>query len=414
MSGLTPQEVAAHQRGRLIQAMIDTVGSHGYANTSVTQLRVRAGVSPNVIYREFHNKEAYFLATYDVIVKRAIERVNAAFLAEQDWRQQLHSGFDALAREVVDQPKAARLALVEVLGAGQSALAAMERSSEEFEALIQTSFRRTPDGVTLPTFVARGIVGGISRVARQLLLDGRESELPALAHTLVEWSLAYRSRAARALPPTPPFSPDKRDLKRPTITTRDEHARILRGALRAASGGYSTHLASEIIREAQVSEDAFFERYTTSEECFLAAYDRVGAFLLAAAAESARHADDWQHAIQQGISTLLYRLSRDPDFTDCAFVQVFAVGPAGIEQRSRLMDGFTSLLLENIPPDERPPKAVAEAIVGAIWQLAHGYARRKATHQLAQLTEHATYLTLAPIIGADKAVDQIVAARQLT
>lgn len=413
-TGLTPEEIATNQRARMYAAMIDTVAERGYAGTSIGRLRTLASVSMDAIYREFHSKEGYFLATFDVIVLRAVERVTEAYRGEQDWTRQLHAAFRAFASEVVDQPRAARFALIETLGAGPKALAHMERGTREFENMIQAAFARAPDGVTVPPVVVRGIVGGISRVTRQLLLEEREQELPEFADMLVQWALSYRSRAAQALPAPPSPSPDPRVR----LTARRAgvgigHNRILRSALQiAARAGYAHLTASEIIRTAGVPDNTFFELYQTSEDCFLAAYDRAGAALVASGAQAARSGGDWQESIQNGISALMQRLAADPVFARCAFVEVFAVGPAGIDRRSRLMDDFTTLLLNNIPPDERPSRIVAEAIVGGIWQVAHGYVIRDATQQLTQLPEHASYLVLAPIIGADKAMDRIRPTRR--
>lgn len=85
---------------------------------------------------------------------------------------------------------------------------------------------------------------------------------------------------------------------------------------------------------------------------------------------------------------------------------------AGIARRSRLMDKFAALLMSRVPTHERPSEIIAEAIVGAVWQVAHRYIARGAAQQLPELTDHATYLVLAPIIGGDAAMERI-AARNL-
>lgn len=404
--------VASNQRARLYAAMIQAVAANGYSATSTRQLVAMAGVSRKTLYDEFGGKEAYFLATYDVIALRAVQRVKAAYLAEKDWTRQLHAAFAAFAAEVVDQPKAARLALVEALGAGPAALAQMERVSATFESLIRSSFGRVPDGVSIPPLIVRGIVGGISRVARQLLIEHREEELPSLADTLVEWALTYRSPAATLLKAPPsPRGPAKGVIGRLRIPTDDDdHARILSAAARlAAEKGFPTLSVAQIVQAAGVSDRAFFELYKTREDCFLASYDRMGAEVVRYADEAARVRTDRLDSVHHGINALMYRVAFDRVFARCAFVEVFALGPKGIDRRSRLMDSFAALLMSQAPAGERPSEVVADAIVGAVWQIAHCYIARDATHRLAELADHASYLVLAPMIGGEAAMERILA-----
>jgi hypothetical protein len=96
-------------------------------------------------------------------------------------------------------------------------------------------------------------------------------------------------------------------------------------------------------------------------------------------------------------------------FARCAFIEVFALGPKGIDRRSRLMDSFAALLMSQAPRDERPSEIVAEAIVGAVWQIAHGYVAHDRSHGLAGIADHACYLVLAPIIGAEATMERIAA-----
>src|SRR5664280_2389045 len=98
-----------------------------------------AGVSKRAFHELFQTKEAYFLATYDAIVGNAVRRIGAAYRSDGDWQARLRAGFTAYAAEVVEEPKAARLVLVEVLGAGPAALARMRRTRLIFEEMVSTS-----------------------------------------------------------------------------------------------------------------------------------------------------------------------------------------------------------------------------------------------------------------------------------
>jgi AcrR family transcriptional regulator len=406
--------VAQQQRLRLFQAMIEVVAERGYAGASIRQLCARARVSTRTVYDEFGGKEGYFLATYDEIVNRVSNSVKRAYLSETDWAAQLFAAFDAYAKEVVDQPAAARLALVDALGAGAAALSRMERTSALFEGMIQGSLKVAPDGVALPPLIVKGVVGGMSRVSRQLLLEHREAELPALAHALVRWALVYRLADASHLPTMPEPRP-RREPAPPVGSSgsMDPRTYLLRTTARlAAVKTYANLSVDSIVTATRPLGDAFFEFYpfgraNRCERCFLDAYDLLGAEVVAAAAEAAGTGTDWVDSLQLGVKALMQRVGDDPVFARVAFVEVFSVGPAGIEHRSRLMDTFAALLMSRVPSDYRPTELIAEAIVGAVWQVAHHYIGRSATYQLPELTDHATYLTLAPIIGAEAAMERI-------
>ena len=64
--------VARNQRIRMYGGMIEAVATRGYARTSVRLVIGLAGVSRRVFYEQFSGKEECFLATFDLIVKRAV------------------------------------------------------------------------------------------------------------------------------------------------------------------------------------------------------------------------------------------------------------------------------------------------------------------------------------------------------
>jgi AcrR family transcriptional regulator len=390
--------VARNQRVRLYGAMIEGVAAHGYAATTVVELTTMAGVSKRTLYELFPSKEACFLSTYELVVRRAVKRINAAYRGERDWMTGLRSAFEAFAAVVVEEPKAAKLAVVEALGAGPVALELMERTSLVFERMIASSFAQAPDGVVLPPVVVKGIAGGLGRVARLRLCDGNVEELSARTEELLNWALSYRSPAAELLvtalprPPAPPRPCAERE--------EDAHIRILRTAARlAASDGYAQLSAARIIHEAEVSGETFFELHDGSEQCFEAALDLLAAEALASVMRAARPAPDWTAAVRLGLAGLLRHVADHPEFGQVMFVEIFAAGPAAIDRRTRLMDSFAALLGAPIPSSRRPPRLVAEATAGAIWEILHHHVVRGSTHRLPGLCDHAAYMVLAPLVG---------------
>src|SRR6478609_3616571 len=65
---LSREEVSASQRQRMLEAMALAVHEKGYTGTAVADVVAGAGVSRETFYQHFADKEACFLAAYEVAV----------------------------------------------------------------------------------------------------------------------------------------------------------------------------------------------------------------------------------------------------------------------------------------------------------------------------------------------------------
>jgi len=408
MSG---EAVAADQRERIFEALVWLVASKGYPAMTLKEVAKVAHVCRETIKLVcgVGSKEACFLWAYDAIVKHAIARVNTAYLAETEWTDKLRCGFAVLIEEVLDRPDAARLALVEAFAAGPAALKRVDGVMHDFEDMVSSTFAASPRHVGLPPLISQGIVGGVSRVVRQRLLEDRVGELPGHADELLDWMLTYHSPASGGLRFGP--VPDPTPYRMPERShEEEERTRLLRAAATvAARHSYQALNAAVIARQAELPTVVFRGQFPGGvEECFLAAYELLGARVSAVAELAARSAGgDWPQRVRAGLYAILWRIAKDRTFARMAFVEVFSAGPAGIACRSMLMRSFSGLLVSQAPPGEAPSELVAEAVVGAVWQLAHQAVWRDAAGRLPAIGEFAAYLVLAPLLGGDDALEAI-------
>lgn len=412
-NGLSKAQVAADQRRRMQGAIVQAVAQHGYRKATVREICKLAGVSERAFYEQYpEKKQGCFVAAHEEIVARGVERIGAAYRADGAWQAKLRAAFDAYAAEVVSEPSAARVALVEVLGAGPVALRRMRATRLIFEQIVRSSFDQAPDGVALPPLVARGIVCGVERITRQRLLAGCEHELPALADELLDWALSYRSPAVAALTGAAAANERWHASPRPAARAENDRARILRSAARiAAANGYARLTPAEIVRAADVSEQAFEELFADTEQCFLDALDRLGLEGLVCAATASRAAADRLAGVHRGMVALMCHIANDPVLVRVAFVEIFNLGPTGIARRERLLGQFTALLARSLPGPLSPGAVSVEASIGGIWGIVHYHVIRGATRQLPELAGYATYLALAPAIGAQAAVEVVTGAQ---
>jgi AcrR family transcriptional regulator len=398
--------VAAHQRTRLHAAMIEVVSERGYTAATAAELVALAGVSKKALYQHFESKEQCFLATYDLVVRQAMSRISAAYQAGPDRAEGLCRAFDAFNEELVEHPKPSQLALAEILAAGPAALARIERVEATFLRMITQSLSHAYEDAALPPVLIRGFIGGVWFVSRNRLLQGQPT-IATSGRVLLDWLLAYRSPSAGSL--TLVSLPSRTEVGNwPVRTDADERLRMMQAAAYcAARGGFGTLTSAQIIDIAGVSQEAFSAAFDDVSECFLSSLELLGAQALARALRESSGAPSWAAAVCRAVHALFCQVAENPIVARVAFVEVFAAGPVGIERRAALMRAFAAFLLRRAPAEGTPTPLIAEAIVGAVWSVAYHQVAHGQQRILPSLSPYASYLVLAPIIGADAAAGVI-------
>ena len=191
---LTRDEVLASQRGRMIQAMAETVAAKGYAATTVADVVARAGVSRKTFYEHFGDREDCFLAAYDaavdVLLGAVAERVAGGEPAGEDWRERVRAGVRSYLESLAAHPAFARTFLVEVRVAGHRALARRAEVHARFVDFLRTQAalarRDHPWLPELPDAAYAALVGGMDEVVSAWVAEGRTADLvelePALSY----------------------------------------------------------------------------------------------------------------------------------------------------------------------------------------------------------------------------------------
>jgi len=406
--GRSAEDVAAHQRRRLRKATLELVAAHGYDAVSVATLARRARVSKRDFYKRFAGKEECFLATYDTIVNRSVRGILAATAGEEDWRERLRLGLLAFARQVADNPEAARLAMVEVFAAGALAVERMLRTNQLFEALV-ADVANAGGSSRLPRLVVKGIVAGCGRVARARLFSGRPGDLALDVSELMEWVLslcdddAARLRGLAAAGAPPRSAPAE-------VPFGDERALILAAMAKLASReGYATLTVPRVRAAAGVSRRSFDTHFDGVADCFLATLGMLSGRALVAAEPSFLTADTWAGGVHRMIADLAQRLARDPTFAGLAFLEVFSPEPEVIRWRSEMIVKLAAMLRREAPPARRPSMFAAEASVGAMWGVIHHFVATGRGTDLPIAAPVLSYIALAPALGAAAAVDVVAA-----
>ncbi len=411
---MSRDDVARNQRTRMFGGMIEAVHERGYPQTTVAHVIALAGVSRRAFYEQFPNKEACFLATYDIVVARARKLVLEAWVHERGWANRLHAACKALLDDVAGQPKGPRLVLVDSLGVGPKVRERMTLAASTFERVLATAFSADPNGEELSPLIVRALVAGIRHVAFTRMYEHREKELYTLTDELLDWIESYRSPVARRLNVSGLVRPDPVEPQPALFLSNDDkRARALGSLVHLTLDEGYTHLSDpQLAQFAGISTEAFHKMFASKEACYLALLDEFVAEAMQAVREAIKDAPDWPTAVHLAVGALIEYFVAHEALSRLAFIDIFEVGPGMIGRMTRSIEDFTRLLDDLGPEARRGPLVAREAITGAMWGIVSSYTANDRMRQLPRLVDQLTFIVLAPYVGAKSAIETIEAARK--
>jgi AcrR family transcriptional regulator len=398
--GADPASVTRNQRERMHAAMVAAVSENSYEATRVADVVKVSGVSRSAFYKHFEDKLDCFLATLDEIAALAHKRLTEAYDASLPWEERLRAIADEFLDMVLEQPAAARLCLVEVYAAGPQAVQRLDEAVFATEKAVADAFEESPERRGMPRDIVRAIVGGILKTVHTRLRRGEEAELIHELPQLVDWALSYRTPPAKLRRPR--RRADRGAAPSPdTAVARERLVSAITATI--AERGYPDATIVEIAERASASLSTFYGNFENKEEALLGALERERELALIVFRSAYEAEPDWPSATRAGLDALFSFLAADPPGASVAVVNIFTAGPQALEagdEAIKAFQGFVEPGLELAP--DRPP-LTAEAVGNAIYALVYGQIRQARIEQLRELTPTATYVQLAPFIGATAA-----------
>jgi AcrR family transcriptional regulator len=179
----------ADPRRRILDALITTVAHRGYDRTTLERVLHVADVPAPVFDEHFENKQDCFLQAIDELISRLectmLERISRS----APWPERMRLGLQTLLRVLARDPDAARVALVESLGAGEPAIERLRSALAAFVPILDEGLELAPSTEHLPPQISEAIVGGIAAIVHRRVLEGHTAELPALLPDLLYFAL---------------------------------------------------------------------------------------------------------------------------------------------------------------------------------------------------------------------------------
>jgi AcrR family transcriptional regulator len=170
-----------------------------------------------------------------------------------------------------------------------------------------------------------------------------------------------------------------------------------------AAKGYAALSLEEIVAEAAISLQTFYEHFENKEEAFLATFEMGHAKATAAINRSLDMKLSWAQNIRMGLTALLEFLASEPSIARLACVDILIAYPHVSGRVNEANFSYIGLL--DIGPDDSypnmPPPVMREASVGGIFELLHDYILHGRTQRVPELIDYVMYIVIAPFAGRE-------------
>jgi AcrR family transcriptional regulator len=395
-SGTPRAEVVRNQRERLFGAVVAVVSEKGYEATTVADVIEVCGVSRSDFYRHFANKAECLAAAAEALLELALRELDG--VRGGGGEVEARAIFERFVGLVGSEPAAARVCLVELYAAGEEGEAVADRGSEALAEIFDELAAELPGQERIGPDLIRVLVGGLGKLIQTRLYRDEDGELESLAPELWGWLRSVR-------PPPRPLEAPRR--QRPSAAPFEGYTpaeRIARAvAAVVAEKGYGAMNTDDIAARAAISLSTFYEHFADKRDAVLAALEMSGAQIMALAVPAARRADDWQEGVRALYEAICAYFVAEPAMAELATVGVYGAGPATLARRDRVIDSLAAMLAPGFEEEPAAPAVSAEASGASVYALMRGQVRRKGPQKLADVVPLATYITLVPFVGPERA-----------
>jgi AcrR family transcriptional regulator len=196
-NGGPPRAAADPVRARIAAAMIDLVGTRGYAQTSIEMVCEQARTRRSHFDRCFAGKEDCFLCVHDELAAEFCERVLSAYAGPTSWHDRIWAAGWAAMRFLDEDATRARFLVVEVNGTGNGAQARRDQALQRLADILDGGREELekPDSVSRCTaeIVAGAIYGTVLGKVEEGCIERGEDFLPELVYMAVMPYLGSRA-----------------------------------------------------------------------------------------------------------------------------------------------------------------------------------------------------------------------------
>jgi AcrR family transcriptional regulator len=211
------------QRGRILAAIVKSVGEQGMGAVTVGDVVSRAGISRRTFYELFVDREACVLAAFEEGVGAVAAAVLPAYAQGGRWRERIRAALGALLGFLDEEPELAAFCVVGALSADERVLERRAQLLGVLQRAVEEGCGEASRGHEPAPLAAEGVVGAVFAVVHARLVARSGEPLSDLLGPLMGIVvLPYLGTAAAG-----------RELARPSESSR----RTDRGTARSEANG---------------------------------------------------------------------------------------------------------------------------------------------------------------------------------
>lgn len=193
------------------------------------------------------------------------------------------------------------------------------------------------------------------------------------------------------------------------LVERSQRERLLAAVVRvSATKGYEATSVADILEEAGVGRESFYELFNDKQDCMMAARQLLIEDLAEAVAAAYSGPGPWVDRVREALAATLRWFAEDPIAGRVIMLELAALGPVSREIFQADFDRFTRLLDEGLgdgAPRPEVPRATGLA-VGATFARIYDEVARDRTDALPAMLPELTYEVLVPFLGEAEAREQ--------
>jgi AcrR family transcriptional regulator len=212
-------------------------------------------------------------------------------------------------------------------------------------------------------------------------------------------------KGEEAAPALTRLPPGRHGLPREFVT-ENQRSRLTAGIIAViAEQGYRDATISQIAAAAGVSRRTFYSYFASKQECFLDAYDQIGAHLREAGSEAAGAHSEWTDRVAAKLRAALETFAANPDLARFYLVEAPRAGDEIAAHYRRGAILALADLTEGMPTSARRPSETIEyAVMGGVAALIADRVLVGEGEQLPALLPDLLELVLTPYLGREEAV----------
>ncbi|HEY1451293.1 MAG TPA: TetR/AcrR family transcriptional regulator, partial [Solirubrobacteraceae bacterium] len=188
--GLPPSVVARSQRTRIVAGTAEVMAAKGYANVTVADIVAAAGISREVFYEHFTDKQNAFMETQQFATQAILNTCAEAYFSATEWPERVWRALGALLKLIAEHPAIAQVRLIESYAAGEPAVRSIEEFVRAASIFLEEGFTYRGEESALPRLATQSIIGAVLELISRNVASGENDELPRYLPQLTYIALA--------------------------------------------------------------------------------------------------------------------------------------------------------------------------------------------------------------------------------